>query len=164
MRPQDVAQGPHTVAVTVEAAGRVTPEIVQALLDIDLQTFSEPTLTAYTAAVFLDQGRVFLLRVDGAVIGATVLVRSWATPTEVTLVSMGIRPGWRGQGLGQRFVQGVAEQVAAEGATGITLLVPRDNRRALKVYEDVGFRRRRELEAEPYTADRLVVLHRSLEP
>ncbi len=34
-------------------------------------------------------------------------MRCWDRPNEAMILSMGIRPGWRGRGLGQRFVQQV---------------------------------------------------------
>lgn len=149
--------------VVVLEAAEGTPDLVQTLLDIDLQTFSEPTLTTYTASVYLQQGKVFLLQVDGVTIGATVCIRSWSDPSDATLLSMGIRPGWRGVGLGQRFVQGVLDRLAAAGTRSVTLHVGRDNRRALRVYEDVGFRRVGEVKAEPWSDDTLVVLRARLD-
>ncbi len=144
--------------VHVGEATELTPDLVQTLLDIDLQTFSEPTLTSYTAAVFAQQGRVFLLSLEGQVIGACVCLRSWDRPLDATLLSMGIRPGWRGVGLGQRFVQGVLDHLRAAGLQSCTLYVGRDNRRALRVYEDVGFRRVSEVKAEPWSDEALVGL------
>jgi ribosomal protein S18 acetylase RimI-like enzyme len=153
-----------TQDIRVTEASACGPDLVQMLLDIDLQTFSEPTLTSYTAAVFLQQGQVFLLSVDGAVIGATVCLRSWADPTDATLLSMGIRPGWRGVGLGQRFVQGVLDRLAVQGLRTLTLFVGRGNRRALRVYEDVGFTRVGEVKAEPWSDETLVALRARLGP
>ena len=118
---------------------RVDPALVRTLIEIDLQTFAESTFSPYTAAAFLQNGRVFLLRADEAVIGTCVCMRAWDRPTEAMILSMGIRPGWRGRGLGQRFVSGVLDKLKAKGMRSVSLLVGTDNRRAVKVYEDVGF-------------------------
>lgn len=125
--------------IRVEEADGLNDELVRTLIDIDLQTFSESTFSHYTAAAFLKNGRVFLLRADDVVIGTCVLVRCWDRPNEVMMLSMGIRPGWRGRGLGQTFVVGVEKQLRKRGIRAISLLVGADNRRAIKVYEDVGF-------------------------
>jgi len=125
--------------IVVEEVGSVTPDLVQTLIDIDLQTFAESTFSHYTAAAFLANGRVFLLRADDVIIGTCVCMRGWDRPNEAMILSMGIRPGWRGRGLGQRFVKGVMSKLRHRGLRSVSLLVGKENRRAIKVYNDVGF-------------------------
>jgi ribosomal protein S18 acetylase RimI-like enzyme len=125
--------------IRVEEAEGLSEELIRVLLEIDLQTFSEATFSTYTAAVLLRQGRAMLLRADGVVIGTCVLIRCWDRPNEVMLLSMGIRPGWRGRGLGQRFLGAVMDRLRTMGIRAVSLLVGADNPRAIKVYEDVGF-------------------------
>ena len=72
---------------------------------------------------------------------------------EALLLSMGILPGWRGQGLGQRFVGWVLGALASEGYGSVSLLVGSDNTRALRIYREVGFDVVREGFADPMTAD-----------
>jgi ribosomal-protein-alanine N-acetyltransferase len=126
--------------IGVDEVTTISPELVQTLIDVDLQTFAESTFSHYTAAAFLMGGRVYLLRANDKVIGTCVCLRSWERPQEAMILSMGIRPGWRGQGLGQRFVAGVMDRLRAKGLRTVSLLVGRENRRAVRVYEDVGFR------------------------
>jgi ribosomal protein S18 acetylase RimI-like enzyme len=78
-------------------------------------------------------------------------------------MSMAIRPGWRVRGLGQRFVTGVLERLKARGIRSVSLLVGSDNRRALKVYTDVGFRALEEREVDPQNGDVLVVMRAVLQ-
>jgi ribosomal protein S18 acetylase RimI-like enzyme len=125
--------------IVVEEVQQVTPELVQILIDIDLQTFAESTFSHYTAAAFLTNGRVYLMQADDVVIGTCVCMRSWERPNEATILSMGIRPGWRGRGLGQRFVSAVMNKLRSRGLRSVSLLVGKENRRAIKVYNDVGF-------------------------
>lgn len=125
--------------ITVEEVSRVDDELVRTLVEIDLQTFTESTFSRYTAAAFFLSGRVFLLKADEVVIGTCACMRTWERPTEVHLLSMGIRPGWRGRGLGHRFLQGVLARLGQRGIRGVTLMVSADNRRALKLYSEVGF-------------------------
>ncbi len=157
----DGEDGPSHV-IRVDEAGAMTPDLVRAILEIDLQTFAEGTFTSYTAAVFLQHGRVFLLRADDVVIGTCVLMRTWEDPDEATVLAMGIRPGWRGRGLGQRFVAGVLQRLLRSGVRRVTLMVASDNRRALRVYRDVGFSQVAEREADPRTHDTLIVLRADL--
>jgi ribosomal protein S18 acetylase RimI-like enzyme len=154
--------GAHDYVIRVEEVGAMSPELVGVLLDIDLQTFAESTFSSYTASAFLKFGRVFLLRADDIVIGTCVCLRSWERPNEVLLLSMGIRPGWRGRGLGQRFVKGVLDRLRARGIRSVSLLVEADNRRALKVYADVGFVPVDERTIDPMTGDVMVTMRATL--
>ena len=147
----------------VEEAGDVTPELVRTLIDIDVQTFAESTFTPYTAAAFLKGGRVFLLRADDVVIGTCVCLRSWERPNEAMLLTMGIRPGWRGRGLGQRFVSGVLDRLKARGLRSVSLLVGKNNRRAIKVYADVGFTPVEEREVDPQNDDDVLLMRVTLQ-
>lgn len=137
-------------------------ELVQTLVDIDLQTFSESTFSQYTAAAFITSGRVFLLYAEQVIIGTCVCMRSWADADGVLVLSMGIRPGWRGRGLGLRFVQGVKDSLAARGVRTMSLLVATSNQRALKVYEELGFVTSGLGLSDPRTGDELVSLCCSL--
>lgn len=125
--------------IRVEEADRVDDELVRTLVDIDLQTFTESTFSRYTAAAFFLSGRVFLLKANDVAIGTCACMRTWERPNEVHLLSMGIRPGWRGRGLGHRFLGLVLDRLAQRGIRAVTLLVSSDNRRAIKLYQEVGF-------------------------
>lgn len=144
--------------IQVEEVGEPTADLIRTLVEIDLQTFAESTFSPYTAIAFLHSGRVFLLRADGVIIGTCVCYRAWERPNEVTLLAMGIRPGWRGRGLGQRFIGGVLERLKARGFRAVNLLVGADNRRAIKVYADVGFRPNEEAIIDPQSGDVLLVM------
>jgi ribosomal protein S18 acetylase RimI-like enzyme len=127
------------VVIRVDEVNEITQGAVRTLIDIDLQTFSEPTFSHYTAASFLQSGHVYTLTVDSGVIGTCVFMRCWDRPGDANLLSMGILPGFRGQGLGQRFLLEVLDQLRECALMGVTLMVADDNRRARKVYSDAGF-------------------------
>ena len=139
--------------IRIREARREEPDLVRTLIDIDLQTFSEATFSAYTATALLDSGCVFLLQADDLTIGSCVTLRCWERPNEAMILSMGIRPGWRGRGLGQRFVAGVLERLRGRGLRSVVLLISADNRRALKVYHDVGFESFFESEPDRHTGE-----------
>ena len=74
-------------------------------------------------------------------------MRQWDAPGETLLLSMGILPGWRGRGLGQFFVGCTLRCLASEGLEAVTLHVGAHNRRAVKLYREVGFEEVGELQA-----------------
>ena len=148
--------------VRLEEVAGVTPQLIRTLIEIDLQTFSEPTFSQYTGAFFLRFSSAFLLRADELIIGTCVLIRSWDRPQEALILAMGIRPGWRGRGLGQRFVDWVIGRLRARGVRAVSLLLSAGNRRALKVYTEVGFAVSEELPADPLTGEAMLVLRKQL--
>ena len=93
----------------------------------------------------LHSGQVFVLRVDDIIVGTCVCLRNWKQVDEALVLTMGIRPGWRGRGLGQRFVQGVLTALKGCGVAQVSLLVDKSNFRAIKTYQDVGFDYRKSL-------------------
>ena len=150
------------INIVVEAVENPSAEMVQTLIEVDLQTFMEPTFSPYTALALLKNGQVYLLRVDGRVIGTCVCVKSWGAAHEALLLSMGIRPGWRGRGLGQRFVHGVLHDLQGRGLDAVRLLVGKTNFRAIRTYQDVGFAAVGEYVASPQWGGNLLELRMPL--
>ena len=156
-----VSEG-HTFHIRVEAAAGSIDHLVETVLDIDQQTFSESTFSHYTAAAFLLEGRMYLLYADDVVIGTCVLVRCWSRPSEVMVLSLAIRPGWRGRGLGQHFLFGVITRLRTLDVQALLVMVSRENRRALSVYEDVGFVPEAEVAHDPRSGEPLVMMRYAL--
>jgi ribosomal protein S18 acetylase RimI-like enzyme len=142
----------------IQEVTRADEELVRTLMDIDLQTFSESTFSPYTARAFLRNGLVFLLLADGRVIGTCVCVRTWDRPNEALILAQGIRPGWRGRGLGIRFVKGILDRLRMRGLDAVSLMVSLDNRRAVRVYEETGFVVTETLERDSRTGEAFVQL------
>jgi len=154
-------EGGRSYSILVEEVDGTRPDLAPILLDIDLQTFSEPTFSSYSAAALLHGARVFLLRADANVIGTCVCLRTWERPDEALLLSMGVRPGWRGRGLGQRFLAEVLTVLHERGLRAVRLLVSRDNRRAFALYRDVGFQEADVVE-DSRSGERFVVMRTDL--
>lgn len=153
----------HTYHITVDAVSEVTPAVVKTLIDIDLQTFAEPTISPYSAAVIARNGMIFLLQADGVAIGTCVVLRCFDRPQEVVLLTMGIRPGWRGRGLGQKFVSGVLDRIRDQGFRAACLMVGAANRRAVRVYRDVGFEIVESIQADPQGTEPMLMMRMKLQ-
>ncbi|MFK7931228.1 MAG: GNAT family N-acetyltransferase [Myxococcota bacterium] len=148
----------RSFSLTITEATEISEELVRTLIEIDLQTFSESTFSHYTARAFLRNGRVFLLSADGRVIGTCVCMRAWDRPGEAMILSMGIRPGWRGRGVGHRFVQAILLRLSAKGLRSVSLMVSLDNRRAIRVYEESGFSLDEVMERDSRTGEAFVLM------
>lgn len=112
------------------------PQQIKQLLEIDLMTFSVPTFSRYTAGLMLRHGRTFLMLADEQVIGTCGVVRSFDRPSEAVIFSHAIRPGWRGRGLGTRFLKEVLMHLREDGMRSAIIDVEPDNVQAIRIYED----------------------------
>ena len=74
---------------------------------------------------------------------------------------MGIQPGWRGRGLGTVF-QGVAARLEQKGVRAVNLLVSRDNRRALRIYQDTGCELIEEMDPDMRTGEVFLLMRKQL--
>jgi [ribosomal protein S18]-alanine N-acetyltransferase len=112
------------------------PALVTAAVNIDLNTFSAPTLTRVSTGSMMRHGRLFLLEADNVVIGTCQCMRTWSNPSEVALVNQAIRSGWRGFGLGSWFLDQVLHILNQHGFRSVVVHVGCDNQRARHLYEN----------------------------
>ncbi len=120
----------------VEEVEEHDPALVESMLQIDLNTYSQPTLTRFSVGSFMRHGRVFLLKADGHVIGTCQFMRTWGNPSEVALANQAIRSGWRGFGLGTWFLDQLLHMIGEHGFRSVVLHVDCDDDRARHLYED----------------------------
>jgi len=147
--------------ISVRETRSTDPDVVKSMIEVDLQTFSEATYSSYTASCFLQVGRVFLMYANERVIGTCVVIRSFDEADEALVISMGIRPGWRCKGLGQRFLDAVIDMLRGS-VSAVALIVGSNNRRALKLYDDVGFKVVAEGHQDTRSGETLLKLRRDL--
>lgn len=134
------SQASEGYALEVQEVERHDPLLIPVLNELDLLTYSEATFSRYTLGAFLRFGRIFTITADGMVIGACHCMRGFDEPDEVVIFNMALRPGWRGHGLGTRFLQGVIDRLQTRGTRRIALLVGANNHRAIAVYrQKFGF-------------------------
>lgn len=150
----------HTVEVTQH-----DPDLIKQIVELDLMTFSEPTVTRFGAGLLLRHGRTFLLQADDVVIGACQVMRTWDRPREVMLFSITIRPGWRGRGLGTSFLTGVLGHLQAAGIHSVLLYVDPANTAGIRIYQDrFGFSRFHQSDGEYGVGHDRVMLRKILQP
>ncbi len=91
------------------------PEIVSALLELDLLSHSEPRLSRHVIGRLVATGRWYLLYVGDRICGSCCLLRSWREPGRAVLTDLTIRPGFHGQGADSFFLLRVLGLLAHEG-------------------------------------------------
>lgn len=87
-------------------------------------------------------GRLFVLRIDGAVAGmanALITVSTAEGGKVLLLEDVIVSRAHRGGGYGRRLVAHVLDWARGQGMTRVTLLADRDNHPALAFYRTLGF-------------------------
>ncbi len=138
MKRFSLVRGDHATEhlIFVREVTEHEPGLVTAAVNIDLNTYSEPTLTRFSTGSFMRHGRLMLLEADGSVIGTCQCMRTWNNPAEVALVNQAIRSGWRGFGLGSWFLEQVLQILRQHGFRSVVTHVSCADRRARHLYEN----------------------------
>lgn len=84
---------------------------------------------------------VQFVALDGAtVVGWADIFAAWADAVRhCGTLGMGLLPGYRGRGLGERLLRACLTKAEEQGLTRIELQVRADNAAAIRLYERVGF-------------------------
>lgn len=88
-----------------------------------------------------DKGAITLFWMDGEAVGYAITVYMWSNEFGgdiAVLDELYVKPSWRGQGIGRRFLSQIGES-ASSGLKGILLEVTPDNDRAMALYGREGF-------------------------
>jgi ribosomal protein S18 acetylase RimI-like enzyme len=125
--------------LTIDRVRRPAADLLAELEAYDLEAFGETGLRMYDLAVMAQAGAVFVAYVDGEIVGGCQLLRTLDEPGFFYVVGFYLRPPWQGRRLGRTFLAGVAEEIRSLGGEGMVLTVAPENKRALKLYQSVGF-------------------------
>lgn len=155
-------RGGHEVGVRFLRVAEGADRWIGPLVEIDLGSFVEATLTRAMAEVLVHHGLAFLLEVDGEVVGSCLCLRSWEEPDTVVLSSVGLLPAWRGRGLGLRMVSWLLEALSEEGVHALLLHVGSHNRRAVALYREMGFLEQSRGDPDPFSGEQSLLLRREL--
>jgi len=154
--------GDHSAKGLLYAVRSGPPELARTILEVDLKTFNDASLTASTAASLVKHGLIFLLKVDGEVAGTSVCIRSFDDPDEAVIYSVGVLPAWRGRGMGSRMVRGMMKSLTDRGFYTVAAQLGRGNQRAVQMYRELGFQEEGEGVAHPIRGTEHVVMRGAL--
>ena len=109
---------------------------LDAVLAIEIRVYSHP----WTKGIFADCIRVGyecrVLEQGGGILGYGVLS---AAAGESHVLNLAVAPEHQGQGLGRSILQHLLQRARSQGAEQALLEVRPSNRRAIRLYEAIGF-------------------------
>jgi len=97
-------------------------------------------------ALFIERpeiGFVWIATLDAEAVGACVCCYAISTSRGSLVIKLDdvtVEPGWQGRGVGEAMLRALAEWSRAHGVTRIDSSCHRDNQRAWRFYERLGFR------------------------
>ena len=116
---------------------RAVPDDIDAIAEIERQSFSEPW-SEQTLLSYLEQGcDIFVVTLDGTVCGFSVLDRSLITEAE--LYNIAVAPEHRGKGLSRLLMDAMIDVARKNSITRIMLEVRASNQTAIALYTAYGF-------------------------
>lgn len=128
--------------VRVEQVDEMDPSLLQALMEIEQEAFGRGGMNEWFLPPFARRGQVYALWVEGhrKPVGVVECMVTWGQPHCAYLFGMAIREGWRGKGLGTRFLRDICRRLRVMGFLTLELTVAPTNAAALRVYQGkLGF-------------------------
>ncbi|NBG88275.1 GNAT family N-acetyltransferase [Isachenkonia alkalipeptolytica] len=139
---EQIAGKPQGVEKMVEVT-KATPEREKAYQVLSQECFNDLSGAGALEEVLKDPsiGMWFLdtEKGEGEVAGGLAVQLKSNTKTAY-FFDIGIRPKYRGKGMGLWMLQEVEQQLAARGYEKVSLLVAGENEKALRLYQKAGFR------------------------
>ncbi|MBP7865344.1 MAG: GNAT family N-acetyltransferase [Acidobacteria bacterium] len=148
--PESPANTPGAETPQDRLVRRATLDDLGVILDIENACFAEEAYPAdYFQFLFAQRGcEVWLAEDEGGVPAGTLILVFAGSPhhrLECRIGSLAVRPEAQGKGLGRRLMGFAEERARRRPANRIRLEVRSENRRAIRLYESLGFRRIRPL-------------------
>ena len=104
--------------------------------------FSEGSTASFIASLKATKGVVLVALVDDTVVGwCDITPASFEGMTHIGRLGMGVKAGFRGQGIGKALLKAALERAFRQGLERVELEVFRSNRPAVHLYEAHGFLR-----------------------
>src|SRR5205823_8804205 len=104
--------------------------------------FSEESTAAFIASVKAANGVVLVALIEEAVVGwCDITPASFEGMIHVGRLGMGVKAGFRGQGIGKALLTAALERAFRQGLERVELEVFRSNTSAVQLYETHGFLR-----------------------
>ncbi|MBI3415880.1 MAG: GNAT family N-acetyltransferase [Verrucomicrobia bacterium] len=104
--------------------------------------FSEESTASFIASVKAAKGVHLVALVDDAVVGwCDITPASFEGMTHAGRLGMGVKAGFRGQGIGKGLLKAALNRAFSQGLERVELEVFRSNAAAIRLYEAHGFLR-----------------------
>jgi ribosomal-protein-alanine N-acetyltransferase len=127
------------VSLAVYRLDKFNKKIMDRLTFLEKTAFGEGGMNQWQLAPLVRYGKVFCLEYAGEIIGVLQFMRLWEGQV-CYLVGITVEPDHRFNGYGKFFLQEALGQIRRDGFRQVLLTVALDNKQAIEIYTDLGFR------------------------
>ncbi|MEW6425324.1 MAG: GNAT family N-acetyltransferase [Bacillota bacterium] len=113
---------------------------IEQICRLEQASFGEGGLNRWHLMPLVRHGRVYGYYENNTLIGCMQFLLDWENREKAYLYGFSMADGYRGRGLGTKFLKSSLAELAREGIKKVELTVAPDNQAARKVYEEkLGF-------------------------
>ena len=146
MNQTTITTSPVTIGSMADSADDTIARFVSRiplhdLLFIDRDIRQPKVLAAWRKAIERGSAHSLVAVAEGEIVATTALIREpqgWSA--HVTEVRLLVLPDWRGKGVGRALLEASVAQAIAGGAAKLTARMTPDQRGAITLFEETGFR------------------------
>src|SRR5680860_1530914 len=123
-------------SLRLRRVSRPNPAELEVLAASDREVFGSVALDTYDLAVVAEAGGLY----QGEVVGSCQLLRKLSEPEVLWVLGFYIRPEWQSRGMGRALLEAITRELPVLGAQGMVLTVAPENKKAMELYLNFGFR------------------------
>ena len=126
--------------IDINTLSDVRTDEISEIAAIEADNFGSGALNQWHLPVAIRYGKVFVIRRNGVIAGASELMTDWQEPESVFIIGFSIAEPYQCQGLGKKLLTAIINYLRDDGRRFLLLTVAADNKRALKLYDNFGFK------------------------
>lgn len=121
----------------MQVVRKLLPEDLEQVCRIEEETFSLPWSYESFADTINREDTIYLAAEEnGEILGYLGI---WKSLEEGEITNVAVKSGFRGRGIGRSLLETAIEEAGRVGITALTLEVRISNKRAIHLYESMGF-------------------------
>ncbi len=115
--------------------------LLEKLKALEISSFGpEAAANQWLLPIIIRYGKIIAVKTDSNFIGLCLLIRSWDNTDKAFIHSLHVKKQYRNQGIGKMLLAKAIEMAKDYGIKCIDLTVDPQNKTAIKLYKNFGFK------------------------
>ncbi|NLM69861.1 MAG: GNAT family N-acetyltransferase [Firmicutes bacterium] len=118
------------------------PELIAQIIAIEQDAFGIGGMNSWFLPPFIRHGRVYIILDQNRVVAVAEYMRDFNDPRHAYLFGFAVKKPYRNQGIGTALLKQSLRCLAQDGFARVSLTVDPHNAAAIKLYTNLGFKKR----------------------